>query len=259
LETTLAADQRTVLTMGRAKEVRSLDVDYALASNGNQPLVVDDASLPVFLRVELSQFTRADGSDLDERKVWASARRVAADRVRVSLCVDRRDLSTREGSPGQPGELGLPGQYSGVISIIDPRLPRTDLPLVITLSYPHPWFVFAFVLLASLAGLVVAWLVHTKVADDSDINPRDLARWIATTTGTLSLAAGVFMAIQSFRFSYLTKETWGEDLFGDLMALVVASFSAFVGATASLKVVGLAARLPAEPRKPARDAETTKQ
>lgn len=79
-ELTLLPDQITTLPMGRAMEVRALDVDYILAPNGSaeedetasQPLPSSAAT--GYLRVDVSQFLRDDGARLHEKRVLAQAR-----------------------------------------------------------------------------------------------------------------------------------------------------------------------------------------
>ena len=250
-ELSLLPDQRTTLPLGRSLEVRALDLDYTLAPiQGQVAAAFDDADLPLFLRVEVTQFLRSDAANLHEQKILAAARVVSADRVRVSICADRRDLPPD--TAAQPNTearrddprvvLAPPGQYAGVVSIIDPRLGRVDLPITVTLLHSNTWWVAAWMFLASVAGLWTAWLVHDKVEEQTSLQPRRFGRWIFTAIGLLCLGAGLFAAFQAFRLSYLQAPAWGEDQGSDVLALLGATFTAFVGATAGLKVAGLAAR-----------------
>ena len=223
-EFALLPDQRTSLQFGRAAKVRALDVDYAVSP------AVDAKGRVTPLRVDITQFLRDDGEALAERKVYASARLISDDRVRVSLCVDRRD----------PGTLGDPGTYGGVVSVMDSSVGRVDLPLTVTMAWPEWSRVAILALVACLAGLWMAWLIHDKVGDSDPISLARFARWVVSALGLLSLGAGSFAAVQAYRLTYLDSGVWGASV-GDPLTLLLACFTAFTGATVGLRIAGLAA------------------
>lgn len=156
---------------------------------------------------------------------------MTGDRLRVTLCVDRREKVNAEGQP--EAGLGDPGTYRGVVSVIDQRVGRVDLPLTITLSYPNAFRVSAILTLAALGGLWVAWLVQDTEKSGS-FRLRRFLDWTVSSLGLLSIGAGLAAAFQAFRLAYLNNAAWGSNL-GDAATLLAVSFTAFTAATIGLK------------------------
>jgi hypothetical protein len=235
IQLALLPEQSTTLHFGRSQAVRALDIDYKLSLQGAAGAVStqDVESLKQRLgrspiQLDLLQFRRSDGAALNPDRVRARAR-VVGDRVRVTLCVDRRDAAA----------LGGPGSYQGALSIIDPRISRVDLPLVTDAADPNWSRALSLVLLALLAGSWVTWVVKEQKPETTEFTTHDWAKWSVTAIGLISLVAGAVGAIAVFQSSYLNNPTWGISV-SESIALLTASFVAFMGATTGLHVAGLA-------------------
>lgn len=233
----LLSDQATTLQFGRSESVRALDVNYRPAPASAAGQTAGAGTPPSLtkllgntpLQLDVSQFTRADGATLDHNLVKASATRIADDRVRVSLCVDRRDAS----------KLGDPGTYRGTVSIIDPRVARTDLPVQIEAADPRWTFPLFLVLLSVVAATWVTWMVKEQKADSARFRPSEWFIWSGTAIGIISIVAGAAAAAGVYQARYLSSSTWGSAV-SDYVALLTAGFVAFMGVTTSLHVAGLA-------------------
>jgi hypothetical protein len=239
LQLSLVPDQTTTLDFGRSESVRVLDVDYrpaiAATSSGSGSQTVDSTkslhkllSAPP-LQVDVSQFRRDDGAVLMPKMVKARARVIGDDRVRVSLCVDRRKART----------LADPGTYRGTVSIIDPRVTRTDIPLVVDEADPRWTFPLFLVLVSIVAGSWVTWMVKEKKADGDEFKPHEWFKWSGSAIGIICLVAGAIAGLATFQATYLSQGTWGTSI-GDYVALLTGSFVAFMGVTTSLHVAGMA-------------------
>ncbi|NUR06810.1 MAG: hypothetical protein HOQ22_08360 [Nocardioidaceae bacterium] len=235
LQLALLPEQATTLHFGRSQAVRALDIDYKLSLQGAagasssqdvETLKKRLGKTPV--QLDLLQFRRSDGANLNPDDVRARAR-VVGDRVRVTLCVDRR----------QADALGGPGSYSGTVSIIDPRVARVDLPLVVDASDPNWARALALVVLAMIAGSWVTWVVKEQKPDATRFNPKEWASWSVTAIGIISVVAGAAAAVAIYQASYLSDPTWGVSV-SESIALLTAAFVAFMGATTGLHVAGLA-------------------
>jgi hypothetical protein len=237
----LTPDQPTTLKMGRSRTKRSLDVDYRPAASTTaagaagstqvaDPLAALDGK---YLRVDVSQFRRSDDdARLNAGKVIGTAR-VLGGQVRVTLCVDRRSASLTNSA------LGDAGSYSGSISIIDPRISRIDLPVTVLLAYPA-WPVVLLLVLAAI--LAAAWASYIAKAGKTDNATFEWRAWIASTTtsiGIISIFAGTAAALAAYNGTYLASDQW-QARPQDAIALVGASFTAFLAATTALHVAGMA-------------------
>jgi hypothetical protein len=241
IQLSLVPDQSTTLHFGRSESVRSFDVDYQLSLQGTtgaddtravQTLAERLKKTPV--QLDILQFRRADGAYLDTELVRARAR-VIGDRVRVTVCIDRRDAE----------KLGDPGSYHGTVSIIDPRVARVDLPLDLDAADPDWARALSLVGLALLAGSWVTWVVKEQKADTTRFEPHQWATWSVTAIGIISIVAGSVAAAAVFQASYLNNPVWGVSV-SDPVALLTGSFVAFMGATTSIHVAALADKLRAK-------------
>ena len=193
------------------------------------------------LTLDVSQFTRqTGGATLRVDAVRAKAVRVG-DRVRLTLCVNHGTSS-----------LGDPGSYAGSISIIDPRIARVDLPLEVTIAWPYWPGALLLCLLAILAGTFVAWVVRAKPSEDSHFKLSDFLDWVARLIGVVTVAVGTVAALTAYAATYLGNPVWGSSS-TDVITLLGACFTAFVGTTTSLQLATLAqAAVPVGPAAPGR-------
>lgn len=243
VQLSLVPDQSTTIHFGRSQAVRSSDIDYKLSlqgsaaeqQNGQEVQTLAQRLGDSNLQLDILQFQRSDGAALDTDLVKARAR-VVGDRVRVSVCIDRRNAH----------DLGDPGTYRGTVSIIDPRVARVDLPLDFDASDPDWARALSLVGLGLLAGSWVTWVVKEQKADSDRFHPSQWAEWSVTAIGLISAVAGAVAALAVYQASYLNNPIWGVSI-GDTVALLTGSFVAFMGATTTLHVAGLADRFRGSP------------
>jgi len=239
LQLSLTPDQVTALPFGRSESVRALDVDYRPAvlatSKANTPATppktksLQDVVGTQPLQVDVSQFRRDDGASLTKSLVRARAKVVGDDRVRVSLCVDRRSAEA----------LADPGTYRGTVSIIDARVARTDIPLEVSGADPRWTMPLFLLLLAVIAGTWVTWVIKEKKPDSSPFVLSEWLVWSGTAIGIICIVAGAVACVGAVQATYLSQGTWGTSI-GDYFALLTGCFVAFMGVTTSLHVAGLA-------------------
>jgi hypothetical protein len=144
-------------------------------------------------------------------------------RVLLKLCVDR------SGS-----KLADPGTYQGTVSIVDPRVNRVDVPIIVTLSYPSWQLVLELLVLAVFAGSWYIWVLKQKKASDLAIG-WEFVKFCGSMIGVLSIGAGVVAALGVYNATYLSSDSWGSSAEQPL-ALLGAMFSAFLAGATTVHV-----------------------
>lgn len=178
------------------------------------------------LDVFTGQFISSDGSQqLNPRDVNATAT-LQGGRVVLDVCFNRTD----------PG-FGAPGSYFGAVSIVDPRVNRTDVAFNVTMSYPWWQLVFAvFAVMLPLAILYV-WFLKGSFQSHRGLNIELLQDWIFSRTALMALGAGFAAAIGVFSAIYAKAPAWGAD-WTSATGLFGATFSAFVAAATAVTAAG---------------------
>lgn len=207
------------------------------ASAGEVPMAATDLTMiagddvaNVSLATVVNPFIREDGTPLTdsitedgEEQVLITAQ---ADSRRgvvfVALCVDRSSSS-----------VGHAGTYTGSVSIVDPRVARTDVPFVVQLAYPNPYNVALLVLVAVAAATAYAWLLRARTGQDEDISVENFRHFLTRRTGVLAFSSGSVAAYVAFAATYLQNGTWGTTV-AQVTAIIGAVFSAFVTAAATI-------------------------
>jgi uncharacterized membrane protein len=124
------------------------------------------------------------------------------------------------------------GSYAGTIRVYGPRLTDFNYALVVTTKWP--WWVAILVIGATVLFSVLVFVLLPRVP-----NPklkRDREEWRAWLALVLGIVVGALLAGLTYWSLYEANDTWGSDPQAQVLALVMASFSATVvgyGAVAS--------------------------
>jgi hypothetical protein len=124
------------------------------------------------------------------------------------------------------------GSYAGTIRVYGPRITDFNYALVVTTKWP--WWVAIAVIGATLLFSVLVFLFLPRVP-----NPKLRWTWKAWRAwlGTfLGIVVAAVLALLTYWSLYEANDTWGSDPQSQILALVMASFSATVvgyGAVAS--------------------------
>jgi hypothetical protein len=208
--------QTTTLAFDRALTTKTLTIQYgitgAIAGAGQYPL----------LQVSQQDFLRSDEVALPSDRVKVAAW-YQNGRVLLKVCVDRSGP-----------KLADPGIYQGTVSIVDARVERVDIPVVVTLSYPSWQLVLELLVLAAFAGSWYVWVLQKKDPADSAIS-WGFVQYCSTMLGVLSIAAGVIAALGVYNATYLSSASWGSTVEQPL-ALLGAMFGAFLAGAASVHI-----------------------
>jgi hypothetical protein len=223
--------QKLSLAFGRSQLMRTRTLQFDVPAQAAQPVQepsptavnAQALSTPKLesnarLAADFDPFVRDDDAELNRRMM--SVRAVYSDgRVRLTLCADRAGKEP----------LGDPGTYQGVLSIIDARVARVDVPFTITLAYPGWPLVADLGILTVLAALGWVWLLTRSPANPS------FGAWLLRGQGAVACGLGLAAAAAAFASVYLKSATWALDPL-QIGGLVAAVFSAFVAA-ASISAV----------------------
>ncbi|HEY6276585.1 MAG TPA: hypothetical protein VIX86_09660 [Streptosporangiaceae bacterium] len=210
--------QTTTLAFYRALTTKTLTIQYGISG------ILQDARAGQYpnLKVEQQDFLRIDQVALPDSRVKVAAW-YENGRVLLKLCVDR------SGS-----KLADPGIYQGTVSIVDPRVDRVDVPIVVSLSYPSWQMVLELLVLATFAGSWYIWVLQGKKAEDLAIG-WDFVRWCGSMIGVLSIGAGVVAALSVYNAAYLNSDSWGYTV-SQPLALLGAMFTAFLAGAATVHI-----------------------
>jgi hypothetical protein len=243
----LQSSGSTELAFGRAVGRRDLIIEYA--PNGQVPADLANAGpeTKIYLYALVSELNRSDGQAIDT--TGAGKMLVEADayyqagRVYMQLCVDRR-----------PPQRKLAGTYQGTLSLVDPHANRVDVPVTVTAEWPN----WALVVLLMLIGIIGAtwyvWVLHVGSGSDGGYVRSGksfgwlwpFVDWCVTMLGLLSIGVGTVAAVGVFTSQYLNNGTWGSKP-NQPLALLGASFAAFIAVAAGLKIGAIAAARNAAP------------
>jgi hypothetical protein len=134
-------------------------------------------------------------------------------------------------------DLGDPGTYSGVVSIVDPRVSRVDVPFTLTMSYPAWQKVVAWFLLMLAPATVYLWLLRGSFRSEGKLTWKEFHNWLFSRNGILALGAGFAAAVAVFVAVYLRADAWPGD--GPaFLGLFTAMFTAFAAASAPVTAAG---------------------
>lgn len=221
---------------------------------------LDDRREPVYLPVTIGTFVREDGATLgdgtpttllmattDQSSPFMDARAWSRHGVvTVELCVDRFDGNA----------IGDPGLYVGSVAVVDPRIARTDVPFVITMSHDNSYSLLALLFVVVAVAAIYVWLLRTYRPTADSIDLEEFMDWLGTRTGVLAVGTGAVATYVAYSASYLADSTWGGST-TQLGALVGAAFTAFITAAATVISASSAASGPKMPdltRESAEDA-----
>lgn len=230
----LISGQTTTLEFNRALATKTLTIQYGIS--GASTVTIPDSGPSQFPQLQVADplgFIRDDQEPLPGESV-SVASWVQNGRVLLKLCVQRS-------GPG----FADPGTYQGTVSIVDPRVGRVDVPIVVTLSYPSWQRIMALLVLAVLAGAWYVWVLQAKKAAQIAIG-WGFVDFYATMLGVLSASAGVVAAFGVYTATYLNSTTWGSSS-GQVFALFGAMFSAFLAGSATVHIGAKAGQADSNP------------
>jgi hypothetical protein len=221
---TLKGANNQVVPLGRHLERSTRELEYTV----DDPDRVLRGLQNACLFADPSPFLDENGdSQLDDAKIYAEVR-VTGTRVLLRVTFDRSQ-----------NELGPPGAYSGVVSVIDPRIERLDVPLRVTMAYPFWQFP-----LALLIGLIVpaggyVWLLKGSFEGvrGQYLTVRRFQEYAFSRNGVLAFVSGSTAATGVFIAGYLKSDTWGGDVV-QAVGLLGAMFTAFVAAATTVSAAG---------------------
>ncbi len=141
------------------------------------------------------------------------------------------------------------GTFSGGLTLSDPRVKTTEIPISFSLKYTNREAVYVFALaVCALASLYVYFLrrpqLGRKKTPDEPTDDTPVLRWgfdfvfgywkfVTGSLGILTIAAGFTAATAALSAQYLDSETWDGSNFKDWLTLGGALATAFVaGGTA---------------------------
>ncbi len=185
------------------------------------------SSLPSDPAVQLRvvQFRRGINPSLTQA-VQAYGEFTSSQVVTVFLCIEREHLTYDV--PWMPPYKLDPGTYSGAVTITDPRLPATSIPVQLNLSYTN-----SYRLALILVGTVLVGSAYLMVLRRGDGNQEfgvsDFDSFLRTPSAIAAVIAGTASATTAFSTVYIASDTWGSSL-GEFLSLTATTFTAFVAA-----------------------------
>jgi hypothetical protein len=182
-----------------------------------------------FLEVSLSDIRRDDGTRVPEASVSAWAKVVNDSNLELVLCV----------APLANEEEVDPGTYTGVLSVIDWRVTRIDVPVTVELQF-NRWPVLLTLLIGTLAIAAFTLFNGTKqlTGDVAGLHPqtmRDFGVWMISNP--VAIGTGVVAAAAIFANQYLADPAWSGRT-AEVFALIGAVAAAFLGAATVAAGVG---------------------
>ena len=214
------AEPVSAVPFSRNRTIQFRQVEYDITDPGQ--VLANVSQLDVFT----GQFVSSDGSQqLNPRDINATAT-LQSGRVVLAVCFNRTD----------PG-FGAPGSYLGAVSIVDPRVNRTDVAFNITLSYPWWQLVFAIFVAMLLPAILYVWFLRGSFQSHQGLTIRELQNWLFSRTTIMALGAGFAAAIGVFSAIYAKAPAWGSD-WTSATGLFGATFSAFVAAATAVTAAG---------------------
>lgn len=181
------------------------------------------------LQVEVGQFMRDSGdAELNPSKITATGA-LSGNLLGVNIKFDRTADS-----------LGPAGSYAGVVSVVDPRVERVDIPMTVTMSYPTWQFPLALFVVLLLPAIMYLWLLKGSFqgTTKSKVNATHAVGYLVSRNGLLAVATGSVAAFGTFTALYLASPTWDADPIR-YIALVTGMFSAFIAAATGVAAAGV--------------------
>jgi hypothetical protein len=214
------AEPVTAVPFSRNRTIESRQVEYDVTDPGK--VLANVSQLDVFT----GQFISSDGSQqLNPGDINATAA-LQSGRVILNVCFNRTDPA-----------FGAPGSYLGTVSIVDPRVNRTDVAFNITMSYPCWQLVFAVFVAMLLPAILYVWFLKGSFQSNKKLTIRKLKNWIFCRTALMAIGAGIAAAIGVFSAIYAKAPAWGTD-WTSATGLFGATFSAFVAAATAVIAAG---------------------
>jgi hypothetical protein len=210
----------TSVPFSRNRTIQFRQVQYDVTDPGG--VLANVHQLDVFI----GQFISSDGSQqLNPRDINATAA-FHSGQVVLDVCFNRTDT-----------DFGAPGSYLGTVSIVDPRVSRTDVSFNVTLSYPWWQLVLAVFLAMLLPAILYVWFLKGSFQSHQGLNIELLQDWIFSRTALMAIGAGFAAAIGVFSAIYAKTPGWGAD-WTSATGLFGATFSAFVAAATAVTAAG---------------------
>jgi hypothetical protein len=215
--------QSSTLTLGRALGRKSRQLEFELKGGKN---VLTQGAL---LAVDFDPFVRTDDTELSRANYSARAE-FRDNRVRLYVCLSRVGRTSTNGAVGPVADAGT---YTGTVSLVDPRVARTDVPFTFVVAYPYYPVVLAIALITELAALCWIWILRRDEATPTEaakpaFSP-EFRRWLKSGVGVASAGVGAVAGIGALIAIYFNSTTWALNVAG-VVALVTGIFSAFVTA-----------------------------
>jgi hypothetical protein len=214
------ADPEPAVAEGAGAAASTVD-DAASTTQAVERLAAGDE-----LETTIGQFIeRSATRELNERWIEAVATVEQPNRVLLTVRFDRRNA-----------RLGDPGSYTGVISIVDPRVSRVDQQFTVQLAYPWWQFVAAQLVAMLVLAILYLWLLRGSFGS-GELGLDGLERWLFSRNAVLSIGVGVGAAVSVWSATYFGNPSWDAS-FPAATALLGASFSAFVAASTAVTLAG---------------------
>lgn len=189
---------------------------------------------PTAVQVSVDSFRRDTDPDVSAA-VHATAEFRSRRSAILHICVQRAGT----GSDG--GQFTVdPGMYTGSITVVDPRLPVTTIPVTVTLAYPNWAVVLTLWCLVSLAASLYAYVLRKDPGTPDPhpvLDPKPLIAFWGSPIGLVSTIVGAAAAYGVYNAVYLGNPAWGASS-NDWSALVAGMFTGFVVAATSFRFVG---------------------
>jgi hypothetical protein len=231
----LKPGQSSKLALGRSLGHKSRQLQFEVDGGSN---VLQQGAL---LAVDFDPFIRGDDTELSPADYSARAE-FKDGRVRLTICLARSGGATQgNGSPNTVGPIADAGTYTGTVSIIDPRVARTDVPFTFTLAYPYWPVVVAIAFVTEVVAVCWIWILRR---DDSakPVMGGEFWSWLKSGAGITSASVAAVAGAGALIAIYFNSETWAFDIPG-MVALISGVFAGFVTA-ATAQTVASKARQP---------------
>ena len=209
------------VNFGRGANAQARLIEYEIEDPDG---ALDDAEC---IEVQVGPFIRDTGAGQLDRSSIRTTETVRGNRLAVEVIFDRRNAG-----------LGLAGSYTGVISVVDPRVQRVDTPMTVTMAFPVWQFPLALLVGVSLPAMAYVFLLKgsfgsgTNEPGPGEPAAKRFGEYLAGRNGWLAFITGMTATLGVFSATYLSSATWAWEG-QEIAALGTAMFGAFVtGATA---------------------------
>ena len=224
-------------SMGPAKIPILLEIQPNEAANPG-------VAKPEGIQVHVDLLRRGSDPDVSvAAKAWAKFTNHTA--AELWICVARQSEEQKDdGKSGSSTETKTssseptfkldPGEYSGSVTFVDPRLPSTTIPFTVAVAFPI-WPVVAMVLcLVITAGGVFISVARNDPKGSGHAGFRVVATFLGTWAGLVALIVGGGAALVAYASTYLNNNSWGAATL-DWVSLAGAMFTAFVAAATAFR------------------------